>query len=190
MIIKLANEDIDLLTLLLTKIHLYTRNWLRYLLVSISVSISNSRHIYTLIANELIHIEGFTTAILEGGNNETVLHENRSYFPEERKCIVFALQHGSTMMSHENALFWTATKLFMIFVICRHICELLRLLNLLLHENTCLSSPGLCCIKAQKALHAVYSAGGPNLQVAGWKLKIEKKERKKEKEKITNKHIL
>ena len=83
MIIKLANEDIDLLTLLLTKIHLYTRNWLRYL-VSISVSISNSRHIYTLIANELIHIEGFTTAILEGGNNETVLHENRSYFPGEK----------------------------------------------------------------------------------------------------------
>ena len=23
-----------------------------------------------------------------------VLHENRSYFPEERKYIVFALQHG------------------------------------------------------------------------------------------------
>ena len=33
-------------------------------------------------------------AILEGWNNETVLHENRSYFPGERKCIVFALQHG------------------------------------------------------------------------------------------------
>ena len=30
----------------------------------------------------------------EGWNNETVLHENRSYFPGERKCIVFALQHG------------------------------------------------------------------------------------------------
>ena len=33
-------------------------------------------------------------AMLEGWNIETVLHENRSYFPEERKCIVFALQHG------------------------------------------------------------------------------------------------
>ena len=32
--------------------------------------------------------------MLEGWNNETALHENRSYFPEERKCIVFALQHG------------------------------------------------------------------------------------------------
>ena len=32
--------------------------------------------------------------MLEGWNNETVLHENRSYFSEERKCIVFALQHG------------------------------------------------------------------------------------------------
>ena len=36
----------------------------------------------------------FTVAKLEGWNNETVLHENRSYFPENRKCIVFALQHG------------------------------------------------------------------------------------------------
>ena len=33
-------------------------------------------------------------AMLEGWNNETVLHEDRSYFPEERKCVVFALQHG------------------------------------------------------------------------------------------------
>ena len=32
--------------------------------------------------------------MLEGWNNETVLHENRSYFPGERKCIVLALQHG------------------------------------------------------------------------------------------------
>ena len=36
----------------------------------------------------------FTAAMLEVWNNETVLHENRSYFPEERKCIVSALQHG------------------------------------------------------------------------------------------------
>ena len=33
-------------------------------------------------------------AMLKGWNNETVLHENRSYFPGERKCIVHALQHG------------------------------------------------------------------------------------------------
>ena len=33
-------------------------------------------------------------AMLEGWNNETVFHENRSYFPGERKRIVFALQHG------------------------------------------------------------------------------------------------
>ena len=32
--------------------------------------------------------------MLKGWNNETVLHENRSYFPGERKCIVFAFQHG------------------------------------------------------------------------------------------------
>ena len=34
--------------------------------------------------------------MLEGWKNETVLHENtcRSYFRVERKCIVFALQHG------------------------------------------------------------------------------------------------
>ena len=36
----------------------------------------------------------FKAAMLEGWNNETVLHENRSYFPEEKKCIIFALQHG------------------------------------------------------------------------------------------------
>ena len=36
----------------------------------------------------------FTAAMMEGWNNETVLHENRSYFPEKRKCIVFVLQHG------------------------------------------------------------------------------------------------
>ena len=33
-----------------------------------------------------------TAAMLKGWNSETDLHENRSYFPEERKCIVFAPQ--------------------------------------------------------------------------------------------------
>ena len=32
--------------------------------------------------------------MLEGWKNDTVSHENRSYFSEETKCIVFALQHG------------------------------------------------------------------------------------------------
>ena len=42
--------------------------------------------------------------MLEGWNNETVLHENRSYFPGERKCVVFALQHGGSDVTW-NALF-------------------------------------------------------------------------------------
>ena len=38
-------------------------------------------------------------AMLEGRNNKTVLHENGSYFPEERNCIVSALQCvGSAVM--------------------------------------------------------------------------------------------
>ena len=42
-------------------------------------------------------------AMLEGWNNETVLYENRSYFPGERKCIVFALLHGANDVDQRQA---------------------------------------------------------------------------------------
>ena len=46
-------------------------------------------------------------AMLEGWNNETVLHENISYFSEERKCIVFALQHGSNDITWKCSILCT-----------------------------------------------------------------------------------
>ena len=33
-------------------------------------------------------------AMLDGRNKEKKLHENRFHFPEERNCIVPAIQHG------------------------------------------------------------------------------------------------
>ena len=46
----------------------------------------------------------FTAAMLEGRNNETVLHENRTYFPGERKCIVLP-SNMAAMTLYENALY-------------------------------------------------------------------------------------
>ena len=70
----------------------------------------------------------FTAAMLEGWNNETVLHENRFYFPGERKCIVLALQCGG------NDVTWK--------------CFMLYLLNQLEHQGNVLKarSPGCVCI--------------------------------------------
>ena len=45
--------------------------------------------------------------MLEGWNNERVLHENRSYFPEKRKCIVFALQQSGNDVTWKCSILTT-----------------------------------------------------------------------------------
>ena len=58
-------------------------------------------------------------AMLEGWNNETVLHENRSYFPGERKWIVFALLHGGNDVTLKCSTgIWSTSKISMTLSAC------------------------------------------------------------------------
>ena len=45
-----------------------------------------------------------------------VLHENRSYFPGERKCIVFALQHGGNDVTWKCSIVFSVTCLSLLLL--------------------------------------------------------------------------
>ena len=82
----------------------------------------------------------FTVSMLEGWNNETVLQENRSYFPEMRKCIVFALQHGG------NDVTWKCS-IHLLFLSSANVPQPIYHAALLLWDNTSMIAqwcPPLC----------------------------------------------